>query len=148
MAHTVHITEVINVPIEQVWKAIGEFNGLADFHPAIQASRIEKGDGHTVGSIRYLDLAGEGGNFVREALLHKDDETFSLKYSIIEGTLPIQNYVAGIQLKKAATDCQTTCEWWADFDVLPHADSQELIDTIGENVFRAGFQAIAMYAKP
>lgn len=138
MTHTIHVTEVIKAPVNKIWDILRDFNGLAAFHPAILASRIEQGENNEIGCIRHLTIAS---GYVREELLKLDDKTFAFEYAIIDGTLPVLNYRAGVQLKPG--DNQTTCEWWADFDVINHAERDELIEMISEHVFRAGFQAIA-----
>ena len=139
-AHTVHVTEVLAAPIDKVWKYLREYNELPAFHPAIKASRIEKGVVDEVGCIRYLTL--EAG-FVREELLMLDDNTYALDYTIIESSLPLENYVAGIRLKSNPNEDKTICEWWADFDVPADIDKNEMIEIVGQNVFRAGFLALA-----
>lgn len=139
-AHTVHITEVIAAPIDKVWKYLREYNELPAFHPAIKASRIETGVADEVGCIRYLTL--EAG-FVREELLMLDDNTYALDYTIIESSLPLESYVAGIRLKSNPNEDKTICEWWADFDVPHDVNKSEMIEIVGQNVFRAGFLALA-----
>lgn len=140
MTHTVHVTETIKAPIEDVWEIISPFNNLPEFHPAIKASRIENNDnGNLVGSIRYLTL--ESG-FVREELLKFDPTAFTFEYAIIEGSLPVEDYTAVVRLSQDKNK-HTICEWWADFKVVNHPAPDELITMIAEGVFRAGFQAIA-----
>ncbi|MDP3705184.1 MAG: SRPBCC family protein [Legionellaceae bacterium] len=138
--HTVHITEVIDAPVEKIWQIIRDFNGLPSFHPGIKASRIEHGDGESIGSIRHLTL--ESG-YVREELILLDEKAHALDYVIIEGTLPVRNYSASVRLTFDADNSQTICEWWADFDVVNAADRDGLIDLVGQHVFKVGFQSIA-----
>ncbi|OGV27844.1 MAG: hypothetical protein A3E88_00945 [Legionellales bacterium RIFCSPHIGHO2_12_FULL_35_11] len=141
MPHTVHVTEIINAPIDKVWKIIRDFNGLAKFHPAIKSSRMENGsDPETVGSVRYLTL--ETG-FVRDELLMLDDNTYAFDYAIIESSLPLENYIASVRLQSNLSNDQTICEWWADFDIIAPANPEEIIQMVAQGVFRAGFRAIA-----
>lgn len=141
MLHTVHITEIINAPIKKVWQIMRDFNGLPTYHPAIKASRIESGgNSEKVGSIRYLTLQS---GFVREELLMLDDSTYAFDYSIIETSLPIENYVASVRLQSNLSNTQTICEWSADFNVILPADKDEIIELVGQGVFRTGFLAIA-----
>lgn len=141
MLHTVHITEIINAPIKKVWQIMRDFNGLPTYHPAIKASRIENsGDPQKIGSIRYLTLQS---GFVREELLMLDDSTYAFDYSIIETSLPIENYVASVRLRSNLSNTQTIGEWWADFNVVHPADKKEIIELVGQGVFREGFLAIS-----
>lgn len=136
---TVHVTELIQAPIEKIWKFLRDFNGLPSFHPAIKDSKIEKGNPDEVGCVRYLTL--ETG-FVREELLLLDDTNFTLNYSIIENNLGLQNYFAAIRLKKS-NNSNTICEWYANFDVNEGIDKQNMIQIVEQNVFRDGFIALA-----
>ena len=46
---------------DEVWKLIGKFNALPDWHPAIQSSKLEDG-----GRLRRLSILG-GGEVVHAA---------------------------------------------------------------------------------
>lgn len=140
MTHTVHITEIIDAPIEKIWEIMRDFNGLPVYHPIIKASRIEGHDSaEDIGCIRYLTLE-EG--FVREKLLLLDDSAFTFQYSIIESSLPLENYVATVKLKANLANNKTICEWWADFNVVG-ANHEEIVNLVGLQVFKAGFLAVA-----
>lgn len=141
MSHTVHTTEIISAPVEKVWKIMRDFNGLATYHPAIKNSIIEGADqSEKIGSIRHLTLADSG--FVREELLMFEDKKYTFAYSILESSLPIENYTACVKLTPSSTNKQTICEWWADFDVV-NADRDEIVELIATGVFKAGFMAVA-----
>jgi len=88
--------------------------------------------------VRRLTLA-EG--FVREVLLCMDDLNYVFTYEIIEGTLPVRGYVAGVRLHRVTQGNRTFAEWWADFEVVG-ADRDAVIAQIGNNVFAAGFSAV------
>ena len=79
---------------------------------------------------------------MRERLLLLDDRSYAFTYEIIEGTLPVRGYVAGVRLHRVTTGNRTFAEWWADFEVVG-ADRDAVIAQIGNNVFAAGFQAVA-----
>lgn len=139
--HTAHTTEIIAAPIKKIWEYLRKYNGLPEFHPAIKSSRIESGHPEEVGCIRYLSLNNEG--FVREKLLMLDDSNYALDYTIIESSLPLENYIASIRLKSNQRGDKTICEWWADFDVPQNVDKNEMINLVSQNVFRAGLLALA-----
>ena len=140
MPNTVYISDVINAPIEKVWGVMRDFNDMPAYHSGIKKSEIEGGlSSDQIGCIRRLTL-GEG--FVREVLLCLDDRKHVFTYEIIEGTLPVRNYVAGVRLHKVTEGNRTFGEWWADFEVVG-ADRDAMITQIGNNVFAAGFRAVA-----
>ena len=140
MANTVYITDVIDAPIERVWGVMRDFNGMPSYHPGIHQSIIEgEGPSDRVGCVRRLTL---GAGYVRERLLCLDDQNYAFTYEIIEGTLPVRGYVAGVRLHRITQGNRTFAEWWADFEVVG-ADSDAMVAQIGNSVFAAGFKAVA-----
>lgn len=137
---SVHVTEVIKAPIEEIWGFLRDFNGLPKFHPAIKASKITHGNPEELGCIRHLTL---DSGYVCEELLLLDDNNFALDYSIIENSLGLKNYLAQIRLKKHANKNDTICEWSAKFDVDDGVDKEEMKNIVAQNVFKAGFIALA-----
>jgi hypothetical protein len=140
MANTIYISDVINAPIEKVWGVMRDFNDMPSYHPAISKSIIEgEGPSDRVGCVRRLTL---GDGFVRERLLCMDDRNHAFSYEIIEGTLPVRGYVAGVRLHRVTAGNRTFAEWWADFEVVG-AERDAVVAQIGNNVFAAGFRAVA-----
>ena len=140
MPNTVYVSAVIDAPVEKVWEIMRDYNGMPSYHPGIKHSLIEAGrPSDQVGCVRRLTLA-EG--FVREVLLGMDDRNYTFTYEIVEGTLPVRGYVAGVRLHRVTQGNLTFAEWWADFEVVG-ADSAAVVARIGNNVFAAGFSAIA-----
>jgi carbon monoxide dehydrogenase subunit G len=140
MPNTVYISHVIDAPIEQVWKIMRDFNDMPSYHPGIQKSVVEGGQlSDQVGCVRRLTI---GNGFVRERLLCLDDRNYVFTYNIIEGTLPVRDYVAGVRLHRVTEGNRTFAEWWADFEVVG-VDHETMIAQIGNNVFATGFHAVA-----
>ena len=116
MPNTIYISHVIDAPIEKVWGVMRDFNAMPSYHPGILKSAIEgNGPSDQIGCVRRLTLA-EG--FVREVLLLLDDRNYAFTYEIIEGTLPVRGYVAGVRLHRVTDGNRTFAEWWADFEVV------------------------------
>jgi len=140
MPNTVYVSHVIDASIEKVWGIMRDFNDMPSYHPGIKKSVVEGNQpSDQVGCVRRLTLA-EG--FVRERLLCLDDRNFVFTYEIIEGTLPVRGYVAGVRLHRVTHGNRTFAEWWADFEVVG-ADRDAMIAQIANNVFAAGFTAVA-----
>ena len=86
-----YTSTVVNAPIETVWNEIKDFNGLADWHPMIQSSRIEEGyTNGVVGCIRELTLK-DSGERVREELLGYSSIEYSIVYNILESDMPVSD---------------------------------------------------------
>jgi hypothetical protein len=142
MPNTVYISDIINAPIEAVWSIMRDFNGMPSYHPGIIRSEMEAGaQGDSIGGVRRLTLGPDA--YVREQLLMLDDLAYAFSYKIIEGTLPVRDYVAGVRLSRVTAGSRTFAEWWADFEVTGGADRVQWIEQIGNNVFGAGFAAVA-----
>jgi len=139
MKNTVYISDVINAPIEKVWGVMRDYNDMPSYHPGIKNSVIEgELPSDQVGCVRHLTL---GDGFVRERLLCMDDLNYVFTYEIIEGSLPVRGYVAGVRLHRITEGDRTFGEWWADFEVVG-ADRHAIVAQIGKNVFAAGFRAV------
>jgi len=138
--NTVYISDVIDGPIEKVWGIMRDFNGMPSYHPNIKESIIE-GDcsSDQVGCVRRLTLSD---GFVRERLLCLDDRNCVFTYEIIEGSLPVRGYIAGVRLHRVTERNRTFAEWWADFEVVG-ANRDAMIAHIGTNVFAVGFKSVA-----
>jgi len=119
----------LNVAADEVWKLIGGFNTLPDWHPAIKKSELEE-----EGSMRRLSLTG-GGTIV-EKLEQLDDSERVYTYSIIDSPLPVSNYTATIRVKEDG-EGKTTVEWSSEFEAKGAAEN-EAMDVIA-GIYQVGF---------
>lgn len=119
----------LNVSADEVWKLIGGFNTLPDWHPAIEKSELEE-----EGSMRRLSLAG--GGTVVEKLVKLDDKERIYTYSIIDSPLPVKNYEATIRVKDDGAG-NTSVEWSSEFEAEGAAEN-EAMDVIA-GIYQAGF---------
>lgn len=131
---------IVDVPIEEVWRWLRDFNSHWDWHPAIAESEIENGlPADSVGAVRAFTL--QDGGFLREQLLSLDDETHELSYCLIESPLPLYNYVATIRLKPVTDTGATFWQWESEFN--PPADrARELKALVANDIYRAGMRAL------
>jgi hypothetical protein len=75
---------------DEVWRVIGDFCAIADWHPVIASCQIEEqGDG----KIQRI-LMTEDQGILREQLLQIDEAGYSYTYSILESPLPVSGYVS------------------------------------------------------
>ncbi len=118
------------IPASQIWDMIGQFNGLADWHPGIVKSELEEG-----GTRRRLTLEGGGGEIVEQLEAH-DESGRLYSYSILESPLPIKGYAATIKVSEnEGGGC--TVEWSSDFQPLgPPTEVQDMI----RGIYDAGFE--------
>jgi len=136
----VYVSSVINAPAAKVWERVRDFNALSKWHPRIRDSRIEEGlPADKVGCIRSMHL--QNGDAIREQLLALSDYDMSYTYSMLEGPMPLADYVATLRLTPVTVEDRCFMEWSAEFECAPEATA-DLVSGIGTNVFRGGMEAL------
>lgn len=93
---------------ETVWKEIGEFCGIADWHPSVEKCALSEKDG---AKLRTLTLK-DGGTIVERLEAH-DDGAMSYTYTILKGVLPVANYRSTIHVTKYGSGSKVT--WACNF---------------------------------
>jgi hypothetical protein len=133
-------SSVVNASADTVWARIRDFNGLPDWHPAIERSEIEGGrPSDQVGCIRSFHL--RDGGHIRETLLELSDAKRSCTYDILEAPLAVRDYVATLSVTPITDGDRAYLQWVADFGCDPEREA-ELVATIGDGVFQCGFDAL------
>jgi mxaD protein len=107
-----HEEVTINAPAAKVWSTVSNFNDLGAWHPAIKKTEIVTGTNNKVGAERLLTLQDNGT--IKEKLLGYSAKNKSFKYSIIEGVLPVSNYVSTVSVKSQGKD-KTLVVWQGTF---------------------------------
>ena len=105
-----------------VWAAVGDFGGVGEFLPGIDAVRLE-------GEDRIIAM---GGMEIRERLVAKDDSARALTYSVIEG-VPVTRHEATMTVSPADEGCLVT---WA-FEIEPDEMAPVFAD-----VYRQGLEGL------
>ena len=98
----------LNMNADEVWKLIGQFNALPEWHPAVVSSKLEDG-----GRIRRVSLLGGGEIVERLEQIEAGDRLY--RYSIISGPLPVANYTATLRVKEDGKG-KAIIEWSSEFD--------------------------------
>jgi len=122
----VSVSEKIPANAQQVWEMIGNFNSLADWHPAIEKSELEEG-----GSVRRLTMPD--GTTIVETLTSEDGKERIYEYVIPDGQLPLSGYKALIRVVED-DDGNCTATWESEFE--PQAPNAEDMVT---GLYQAGF---------
>lgn len=92
----------IDAPSAKVWEKVSNFNDLGAWHPAVKTTEIVSGENNKVGAERLLTL--QDGGTIKEKLLKYNAKAKTFKYSIIEGVLPVSNYVSSVTVKQVSKD--------------------------------------------
>lgn len=135
---------VIEVPIERVWTAVREFDGVANWNPGVIAARMERGAPTAVGSVRHLDIV-DGSAFRETLLAHSDKDRF-YAYDIVEGPLPCADYVSEHRFIPITDGDMTLGIWSGEFTCDP-ADAESLETIVGDQIYRDGMRGLNAYLK-
>jgi hypothetical protein len=125
------VTTTSSISPEALWKKIGDFCGIADWHPAIEKCVLSAD-----GKQRTLSLKG-GGTLV-EALETRDDAGHAYTYAIISGPLPVANYHSTISVSPDPKG--SALKWVGAYDAkgASDADAKKVID----GIYEAGEKAL------
>ncbi len=124
----------LGAPAHDVWSVIGNFGGLADWHPTAVACVLSEQGADT---IRTISIPG-GGTLVERLQAH-DDDTMSQTYSIVDGPLPVANYVSTIRvLPETDTSCRV--HWSGRFEASGAPD--EVAQKVVRGIYTAGLSAL------
>ena len=129
MTSSVTRTMTLSAPISEVWGLIGNFHGLAIWHPAVESSTRE-----AVGDEEFRLLGLAGGGEIMEHLVGKT--THSYTYSIIRSPLPVAHYEGRIEANIAGSGTEVT--WSSSF--TPTAEGAE---EVVAGIYEAGLNALA-----
>lgn len=105
---TVKEEVAINASAAKVWEKVSNFNDLGAWHPAVKTTEIVAGENNKVGAERLLTL--QDGGTIKEKLLAYNAKAKTFKYSIMEGVLPVSDYVSTVTVK--ATGKNTSKVIW------------------------------------
>ena len=137
----VFVSAIIPAPAETVWDRIRDFNGLPGWLPLVADSQLLDGrSGDQVGAVREIIL--QNGDRITETLVSMSDFDLSFSYTMGDTPMPLENYFATLRLTPVTETDQTFAEWSAEFDCAPE-EEQGLVGTISDDVFAAGFAALA-----
>ena len=136
---TVSKEAVVAMTPADLWKKVGDFNGMNTWHPAIASSEIVKGNNNEVGAHRKLTL-GDGA-VILEELAARDDASMSLTYLILEGPLPVTDYRSTMTVV-AEGEGQSKLTWSSTFKAAAGVEPAKAQEVIG-GVYQAGLDNLA-----
>jgi carbon monoxide dehydrogenase subunit G len=140
----------INAPAAAVWGLVKDFDALNRWHPAVAKDEIIEGENNAVGAVRQLTL-GDGGT-IHEKLLAYDAQAHTMKYSILDGVLPVSAYVSTIEVTATGpASCKVT---WSgafkrkDTGESPAKDADDATATgTMESVYQGGLDNLKKLAE-
>ncbi|MFK5595671.1 SRPBCC family protein [Methylobacterium sp. HMF5984] len=131
-------TATVAAPPATVWKTIGEFCGIGDWHPAVEKCVLsEKGSK----KVRTLSLKG-GGTIVEEQVA-RDDRKMDYTYAILESPLPVEGYKSTLSVAPDGNGSKLT--WTGSFKAkgAPDAKAEEVV----AGIYEGGLKGISEKSK-
>ena len=110
----IEVSEEYGASADAVWQHIADFGGLTDWMPGVESCEVE---GEGLGAVRSVVL---GPMTIKERLESFDAAARRLSYSIVEGPLPAENYLATIVVSEQGDGCRV--DWSATFDLAEGVD--------------------------
>jgi Polyketide cyclase / dehydrase and lipid transport len=125
----VTVATKVMAPAEEVWRLVGGWNALPDWHPAVETSILEDG-GHK----RRVKLT-DGAEII-EQLEKFDGEAKTYTYSIVASALPLTDYRSTITVQREGET--STIEWSTSFKPVGAPES-DVVKSLRE-FYEAGFE--------
>jgi len=131
----VNMSSAYPVSPEAIWKIIGGFNSLPNWHPAVTKCDIE-----TEGNITLRRLHLIGGATILEKLEKSEDDGQSYSYSIVESPFPVTNCSATITVKESESG-GSVIEWSSEFEAegVPENEATKAL----EGMYQAGLDNLS-----
>ncbi len=125
------LTMTSSMSPEALWKKIGDFCGIANWHPAVEKCVLSAD-----GKQRTLSL--KGGGTIVETLETLDDANRAYTYTIISSPLPVANYHSTISV--SVDPKGSSLKWVGQYDAkgASDADAKKVID----GIYEAGEKAL------
>ncbi len=115
----------------QGWALIGDFCGIATWHPAIATCTIADKDGAKIRTLTTKD----GATFV-EKLVKWDAPAKSYTYAILKSPLPVTDYLSTIKVEEDDEPGKVAITWSSTF--TPRGVSEDAAKQAVANVYLAG----------
>jgi hypothetical protein len=128
----VSLQSTFKISPDEIWKLIGQFNALPDWHPAVQSSTLEDN-----GRQRRLQLMGGGEIIERLETIDEKDRLY--RYSIVSAPLPVANYTATLRVRDDGSG-NALVEWSSEFEPAGAAEADAIKSVQG--IYQAGFDSL------
>ena len=129
---TQQVRQVTTIPasLDDVWAVVGDVGNVADWVPALEASRLE-------GDVRHARFAGGGD--ATERIVSRDDENRTYTYAYLQGPLALASYESTLTV--GGRDGAAEVEWSAEFAAEDPTTEAELSTAI-DGIYAAGLASL------
>ena len=128
----VHEAGELGASVDEVWKILGDFGGFVE---AMGLPTELTGEG--IGQTRKIAM---GAVPTVERLEALDHDAKRLQYSMVEGPLPVENYLATMQLS-AVGDGRSKLDWSSTFDAGGELSEDDAAGIVS-GIYKGGIAAL------
>jgi carbon monoxide dehydrogenase subunit G len=114
----IRIEEEIRAAADAVWPVVSDFAGITRYMAGLERVEVQ---GQGIGAVRTVTVTG--GSELQERLESFDPAARSFSYSILPGSMPVQNYLASVKLADAGPG-RSRITWSARFDAAGLSEAQ------------------------
>lgn len=133
-------TKAIAAQPGAVWTAIGDFCGIANWHPAVEKCVLGEDKKRVT---RTLTI--KGGGTIVEKLGFWNAEGMSYGYAIMSSPLPVSAYRSSITVTPGPKGEGAVVTWIGRFNPAKGSTKQQAVDTI-KGVYTSGLESLATKA--
>lgn len=107
---------VIKAEPARVWAAIKDFGGIGKWHAAVADIKVEaRKDAESDATLTHRTITFKDGLGIVEKMREASDADMKLDYKMVEGTIPVSNYRAVMQVKAGPGAGESTLTWTGRF---------------------------------
>lgn len=107
---------VIKAEAAKVWAVVKDFGGLHKWHPAVADTKLEeRKDTESDATLTHRIITLKEGGSIIEKQREANDADMKLDYKMVEGTIPVSNYRAVMQVKAGPGAGESTLTWTGRF---------------------------------
>lgn len=138
----------------KVWALIKDFGNMQKWHPAVASDKLETKKDENGDNATFRLLTLKDGGTIYEKLRNVDDAGMQLKYEIVEGVLPVNDYYSIMTVKAGPGAGEATVTWMGRFyrkymlnpPIPPGQDDKSAIDAV-TGVYDAGLANLKKVAE-
>ncbi|PKO93025.1 MAG: SRPBCC family protein [Betaproteobacteria bacterium HGW-Betaproteobacteria-1] len=143
---------VIKAEPAKVWATLTDFGAIAQWHGDIAEIKVEdRKDNESEAVLTHRTVTFKDGSYIIEKLREAKTEEFKLDYKMVEGTVPVSNYRAVMQVKPGPGDGESTLTWTGRFynmansmEAPPGQDNPTAVAAINK-IYDTGLDGIKRY---
>ena len=95
--HTTSVTREIDAPIEEVWRVLDDFGGVANYNPNVKTSKVIDGPDSGTGATREC-LFHDGGRIEEAIVEYESGRSYTVNF-VDMGDFPLEENVVEIGLE-------------------------------------------------